>query len=300
MSGPASEFSVVDEMPDSVKALADRPAPARLRRERASAAPAASGPPAGAKKAALPAQLQPQLATLVDAPPKDTDNWLYEIKFDGYRMLTRAEGGAVRLITRNGNDWTRKLPQLAKALEAMDLPDGWYDGEIIVPGDRVPADFQALQGAFDASRTADIVYYLFDLPYCAGYDLREVPLLERRSVLQRIARAKAARQGPLQRQRSTASRKTCSPRLAAWAWRAWSASARIRAYVPRRSSELDQAQVRPAPGVRHRRLHRPEGFTHRPGLAAAGRARRGRATALCGQRGHGLRASRRCASCAPS
>ena len=186
---PASEFSVVDEMPDSVKALADRPAATRTSAATATQ-PSASGPPAAAKKAALPAQLQPQLATLVDTPPKDNDNWLYEIKFDGYRMLTRAEGGRVRLITRNGNDWTRKLPQLAKALEAMDLPDGWYDGEIIMPGDRVPADFQALQGAFDTSRTADIVYYLFDLPYCADYDLREVPLVERRSVLQRIVERK--------------------------------------------------------------------------------------------------------------
>jgi bifunctional non-homologous end joining protein LigD len=72
----------------------------------------------------------------------------------------------------------------------MDLPDGWYDGEIIMPGRQAPADFQALQGAFDSARTADIVYYLFDLPYCAGYDLREVPLVERRAVLQRIVERK--------------------------------------------------------------------------------------------------------------
>lgn len=188
---PASEFSVVDEMPDSVKALAERPAARVAAAARTPVAAAtepqpASGPPAGARKAGLPAKLQPELATLVDEPPKDTENWIYEIKFDGYRMLTRAEGGRVRLITRNGNDCTGKLRHLAQALEAMDFPDGWYDGEIIMPGERVPADFQALQGAFDTSRTAGIVYYLFDVPYCAGYDLREVPLLERRKVLQRI------------------------------------------------------------------------------------------------------------------
>ena len=186
---PSSEFSVVDEMPDSVKGLADRPAQRVAPAARAGAAPPA-GPPAGARKAALPAQLQPQLATLVDAPPKDTDNWIYEIKFDGYRMLARAEGGRIQLVTRNGNDWTPRLPHLAQALESMDLPDGWYDGEIIMPGQRVPADFQALQGAFDSSRTADIVYYLFDIPYCAGCDLREVPLLERRAVLQRVVERK--------------------------------------------------------------------------------------------------------------
>jgi len=183
---PSGEYSVVDEMPDSVQGLEDRPAIAAPARAAPAATRAVSGPPAGARKAALPDALQPELATLVDELPKDPDHWIFEIKFDGYRMLTRAERGKVRLITRTGNDWTHKLPKLAQALEAMDLPDGWYDGEIIMPGERVPADFQALQGAFDSSRTGDIVYYLFDLPYCAGYDLRQVPLVERRAVLERI------------------------------------------------------------------------------------------------------------------
>ncbi len=186
---PAAQFSVVDEMPDSVRELSDQPD--------ADAAPESSdggtrsgnrpdGPPAGARQAALPEKLQPQLATLVDEPPRDAGNWIFEIKFDGYRMLTRAEGGQVRLFTRNGNDWTHKLSRLAQALESMELPDGWYDGEIIMPSERAPADFQALQNAFDSARTADIVYYLFDIPYCAGHDLRDVPLLERRAVLQRV------------------------------------------------------------------------------------------------------------------
>jgi bifunctional non-homologous end joining protein LigD len=192
LARPAAEYSVVDEMPDSVQTLADRPVsqPEAQTPAAAAAEPAANGPPAGARKAALPDALQPELATLVDRPPSDPQNWIYEIKFDGYRMLTRAEAGELRLITRNGNDWTHKLPQLAQALQSMELPDGWYDGEIIMPGERVPADFQALQGAFDSARTGDIVYYLFDLPYCAGYDLREVPLEERRAVLERIVTRK--------------------------------------------------------------------------------------------------------------
>src|SRR5512133_1877098 len=114
---PSTEFSVVDEMPDSVKKLPDRPAATAPRGARAPApsAPAANGPPQGARKAPLPAHLQPQLATLVDELPKDPDNWIYEIKFDGYRMLARAERGKIALFTRNGNDWTHKLPQLAEA-----------------------------------------------------------------------------------------------------------------------------------------------------------------------------------------
>ncbi len=185
----ANDYSVVDEMPDSVQHLADQPAVAGPTPPEGQAAPA-DGPPAGARKAALPQTLQPELATLVDKPPADAQNWFYEIKFDGYRMLTRAKDGQIRLITRNGHDWTHKLGKLTQTLEQMELPDGWYDGEIIMPGERVPADFQALQGAFDSARTSDIVYYLFDIPYCAGYDLREVPLLERRAVLQRVVERK--------------------------------------------------------------------------------------------------------------
>ena len=190
---PASEFSVVDERPDSVKALADRPA-ARVQPPAKDSDPApdpASGP-AGRRSQSGPARAAgspnwPPWSTSCHADP---EHWIFEIKFDGYRMLTRAEGGRVRLFTRNGNDWSAKLPHLVQALESMELPDGWYDGEIIMPGERVAADFQALQGAFDSARTAAIVYYLFDIPYCAGYDLREVPLVERRAVLQRIVERK--------------------------------------------------------------------------------------------------------------
>ncbi|GAB3663370.1 DNA ligase D [Ramlibacter alkalitolerans] len=193
---PATEFSVVDEMPDSVKELEDRPAAASAPGASADAASgsapsaASSGPPEGARPAKLPKELQPQLAVLVDEPPAQPQQWLFEIKFDGYRMLARVEGGAIALVTRNGNDWTSRLPGLLKALRSMDLPDGWYDGEIIMPAEDVPADFQALQGAFDSARTDQIVYYLFDLPFCAGQDLRDVPLEERRAVLQRIVERK--------------------------------------------------------------------------------------------------------------
>jgi bifunctional non-homologous end joining protein LigD len=208
---PAVDYSVVDERPESVATLGDRPAqpsapgeerPAaaraaptsRRRKPQAAAAeepPAPSGPPAGAVPAPLPAELAPQLATLAAEPPADAAGWLFEIKFDGYRMLARAEGGQVRLLTRNGHDWTARLGALRDALQAMDLPDGWYDGEIIMPGpDGRPSDFQALQNAFDSERTADIVYWLFDLPYCAGQDLRGCTLDDRRAVLRRIVERK--------------------------------------------------------------------------------------------------------------
>jgi bifunctional non-homologous end joining protein LigD len=122
----------------------------------------------------------------VDAAPHDANEWLFEIKFDGYRLLTRVERGAIRLYTRNGHDWTGKLTALADELKKMDFPDGWYDGEIVVLNDAGKPDFGALQLSFDEFNTAHISYFLFDLPYCAGQDLREVPLIERRKVLARV------------------------------------------------------------------------------------------------------------------
>ncbi len=209
---PAAEFSVVDEMPDSVRDLpapaapsASASVPVAAMREPASAVPAArvakaaasarraapEGPPLpnAAQPADLPEQLQPQLATLVDDPPADADAWLYEIKFDGYRMLARVDAATLRFYTRQGNDWTAKLRGLADAMAALALPPGWYDGEIVVLGANGIPDFQALQNAFESSRSDDIVYDLFDIPYFAGYDLRAVPLRERREALQAMLAA---------------------------------------------------------------------------------------------------------------
>ena len=103
---PAAEFSVVDEMPDSVKALGAPPLaaavlvkPKKVKAERPALPPEA-------KPAKLPDKLAPQLAVLADAPPRDASAWVYEIKFDGYRMLARIDADDIRLFTRNGNDWT--------------------------------------------------------------------------------------------------------------------------------------------------------------------------------------------------
>ncbi|MBA4142114.1 MAG: DNA ligase D [Nitrosospira sp.] len=182
---PGSEYSVVDEMPGSVADLPSAGAqqaggPARTKtvstKERTAL-------PRGATKAKLPLVLRPQLATLVDGPPNDSGEWIYEIKFDGYRMLTRIDGGTVRLFTRNENDWSHKLPDLVKSMRHMKLKSGWIDGEIVVLNEKGIPDFQALQNAFDNAATQNIVYYLFDIPFRDGYDLRSVPLIERRESL---------------------------------------------------------------------------------------------------------------------
>jgi bifunctional non-homologous end joining protein LigD len=204
---PAGEFSVVDEFPDSVKDLPmpepgagakvaalkaerDDAAPAQTARKSASAKPKRGAMPDGAVKADLPETLTPELATLVDGPPADPDSYIYEIKFDGYRMLTRVQGKDVRLITRNGNDWTDKLAPLQKEIRRMKLPDGWYDGEIVVHDENGKPNFNLLQLAFDGSNTAQIVYFVFDVPYYKGYDLRDVRLDARRPLLEDVLAAR--------------------------------------------------------------------------------------------------------------
>jgi bifunctional non-homologous end joining protein LigD len=185
---PASEFSVVDEMPDSVARI-PREQPETGEAEKKSSASKKPNFAVGlerAIKADLPLTLQPELATLVDEPPGNPADWVYEIKFDGYRMLARKNGAEVRLVTRNGNDWSHKLPHLAKAMSKMKLKSGWLDGEITVLNDNGIPDFQALQNAFDSEKTRNIVYYLFDMPFGDGYDLRSVPLIERRALLKQL------------------------------------------------------------------------------------------------------------------
>ncbi|WP_106804011.1 DNA ligase D [Pseudomonas sp. S5D5] len=173
---PAAEYDIVAAEPDSVLSDASlgTPKPTAKPKAKAKAKP---------KKAAtaLPEQFSPQLATLVDRAPEG--DWLYEIKFDGYRMLARIRDGEVRLFTRNGHDWTERLPRQAKALQALKLKDSWLDGEMVsLNGDGLP-DFQALQNAFDVGRSLDIVYYLFDAPFLNGADQREAPVEQRRAAL---------------------------------------------------------------------------------------------------------------------
>ena len=171
---PASDYDIVQAQPDSV--LSD----ASVGKVKAASKARKAAKPKKAT-AALPEQFSPQLATLVDRAP--AGDWLYEIKFDGYRMLARIRDGEVRLFTRNGNDWTERLPRQVKALQALKLKDSWLDGEVVsLNADGLP-DFQALQNAFDIGRSLDIVYYLFDAPFLDGQDLRHIAVEERRAAL---------------------------------------------------------------------------------------------------------------------
>jgi bifunctional non-homologous end joining protein LigD len=137
-----------------------------------------------ARPAPLPETLNAQLATLVAQPPVG-DNWLHEIKFDGYRILATVANGRVTLRSRNGKEWTARFPTVVAALRR--LPgQAILDGEIVVLRPDGTSDFQALQEFLGAGRAATPVYYLFDLLYCNGYDLTAVPLLERKRLLKAL------------------------------------------------------------------------------------------------------------------
>lgn len=176
---PASEFDVVKALPDSVGHLPDLEASTTTKKKVVKPAPA--------RKAALPDAFSPQLATLVDAPPTEPGDWLWELKFDGYRLLARVQRGAVRLFTRNGHDWTARMPELAAAIRGLPLKSGWIDGEVLALDEHGVPNFQALQNAFDSAASAKgLVFYAFDLPYADGEDLRHQPLVERRARLHRV------------------------------------------------------------------------------------------------------------------
>jgi bifunctional non-homologous end joining protein LigD len=141
---------------------------------------------------ALPAQIKPQLATLVAGVPS-VGEWLYEIKFDGYRLMARLDKGEVALITRGGHDWAARMPTLVAELGALGLGSSFLDGEIVVLGPRGAPDFNALQNAFDRGRdTQDIVFFVFDAPFFEGQDLRQVPLRDRRQLLHDFLAEKAS------------------------------------------------------------------------------------------------------------
>ncbi|HUJ00798.1 MAG TPA: non-homologous end-joining DNA ligase [Usitatibacter sp.] len=175
---PASEYDITEALPGSVNAK-----PPRTARK------AEPDIPDSAEAAELPLTLFPQLATLVDEPPEGA-GWVYELKFDGYRIVARVEEDEVRLFTRNGNDWSARLGGLREEIRSMALGSAWLDGEIAVLDDKGAPDFQRLQQAFDRSVRADIVYFVFDLPYYGGYDLRRVPLVRRRELLREMLAAR--------------------------------------------------------------------------------------------------------------
>jgi bifunctional non-homologous end joining protein LigD len=145
-------------------------------------------------KAKLPTadNIEPQLATLVVEVP-ESDDWIYELKFDGYRILAQIDDGVVRLFTRNHHDWTARFPDIAKDIQGLPVKSAWLDGEVCVFDPHGVSSFGALQRVLAGESSEVPMYMLFDLLFIDGEDLRNAPLLERKQRLAELLKKQGAR-----------------------------------------------------------------------------------------------------------
>jgi bifunctional non-homologous end joining protein LigD len=140
----------------------------------------------GAKSEPFPGFVKPQLATSKDKVPLG-EGWLHEIKFDGYRVQGHLIQGRPALITRNGHNWTARMASLAAELGELQANHLILDGEVIVPDGKGASDFDALEIAMGPrGRSANMLYYVFDILYLDGFDLRAAPLIDRKRVLKEL------------------------------------------------------------------------------------------------------------------
>jgi bifunctional non-homologous end joining protein LigD len=146
----------------------------------------------GAQKNAMPARVEPMLATLSDHPFSDP-HWLFEIKWDGVRALARIENGSLTLLSRTGADIAKRYPDLSSLPDALAASQAILDGEIVALDARGHNSFERLQERMHVRAPSEhlvkqipVVYFVFDLLYCDGYDLRKSPLIERKQLLNRV------------------------------------------------------------------------------------------------------------------
>src|SRR5690606_20345212 len=161
--------------------LAKLPAPRTRKRDWSKRALALTGA-RKAKAAAGP--FKPQLARLGELPPAG-DQWLHEIKWDGYRILATVSDGKVQLWSRNALEWTGRIPEIADAVQALGLTSAALDGELIA-GSGTRDDFNLLQATLSGERPGQLAFVLFDLLHVDGVDITEAPLVERKQLLQAL------------------------------------------------------------------------------------------------------------------
>ncbi|MBY5734058.1 ATP-dependent DNA ligase [Rhizobium leguminosarum] len=140
----------------------------------------------------MPARIEPCLALLRAKPPKD-DNWVFEIKWDGYRLAVHIEPRGVRILTRSGLDWTHRFPLIEAAAKALPASTAIVDGEAVVLDQRGRSDFGLLQvslgGRGGKKRSSNAMFMAFDLLYFDGHDLRNSELEVRRHLLEDLVPA---------------------------------------------------------------------------------------------------------------
>jgi DNA ligase D-like protein (predicted ligase) len=131
----------------------------------------------------LPLFVPPQLSQPVENPPSG-QQWVHEIKLDGYRMAARIDNGRVQLLTRTGLDWTAKYPSAIAALANVNVKTAYLDGELCGVDDAGLPSFAHTQAATDGERGVHLVYYAFDLLHVGGWDVSSLPLVKRKELLE--------------------------------------------------------------------------------------------------------------------
>lgn len=148
----------------------------------------------GRRRLEAPAFVEPALATLVEKVPAGKE-WLYEMKFDGYRALAAVSGDEVRIFTRNGLDWTAKFSPIAQSLSGLDLDGVLLDGEVVAVDSTGRSNFSTLQRTLKGEG-GTLSYFVFDLLAEAGKSLRSLPLTERKKRLRALLKD-VGRSGPI-------------------------------------------------------------------------------------------------------
>lgn len=133
----------------------------------------------------FPSVIEPELATLVDKAPA-SDEWLHEIKFDGYRILAFKQKNQVTLKTRNNQDWSDHFVSVAETIKQLPVDNLIIDGEIVILDKEGRSNFQQLQNSFKNQANALFVYFVFDILYYDAFDLRNLPLIERKAILKNV------------------------------------------------------------------------------------------------------------------
>jgi bifunctional non-homologous end joining protein LigD len=148
--------------------------------------------PPGARPAPMPSKIHPALASIADKPFSDPD-WIFEIKWDGVRTLANVSGNKVRLWARSGREISREYPELLNLADALNAKEAWVDGEIVSLDAEGRSDFQQLQARMGQQKPVGqlieqvpVYYYVFDLLYLDGHDLRGLPLIERKKLLRAV------------------------------------------------------------------------------------------------------------------
>lgn len=135
-------------------------------------------------KAPFPGFIEPALATTISTVPNG-ERWIHEIKFDGYRVQVHLANEAVKVFTRRGHDWTNRFKKVADDTWHISAGSAIIDGEVVVPAADGTTDFSVLQNELKG-KSSKIVLVAFDLLYLNGYDLRKLPLIERKAHLEKL------------------------------------------------------------------------------------------------------------------